>query len=98
MVQVKGIKVTDPHLKVDFVPVEYPEPRRIRASFKKLMQAVAPSSLAAGSSAAEKTFHKLVEQSEWLHLLQAVIQVTHTLSSFYVEMYCYFYRYLANIF
>ena len=75
MVQVKGIKVVDPHLKVDFVPVEYPEPRRIRASFKKLMQAVAPSSLAAGSSAAEKTFHKLVEQSEWLHLLQAVIQV-----------------------
>ena len=84
MVQVKGIKVVDPHLKVDFVPVEYPEPRRIRASFKKLMQAVAPSSLAAGSSAAEKTFHKLVEQSEWLHLLQAVIQVTHTSSSFYV--------------
>ena len=36
--QVKGLKVS-PHLKVDFVPVEYPEPRRIRASFKKLMQA-----------------------------------------------------------
>ena len=35
--QVKGLKVA-PHLKVDFVPVEYPEPRRIRASFKKLMQ------------------------------------------------------------
>ena len=35
--QVKGLKVS-PHLKVDFVPVEYPEPRRIRASFKKLMQ------------------------------------------------------------
>jgi len=38
--QVKGLKVS-PHLKVDFVPVEYPEPRRIRASFKKLMQATA---------------------------------------------------------
>ena len=35
--QVKGLKVA-PRLKVDFVPVEYPEPRRIRASFKKLMQ------------------------------------------------------------
>ena len=35
--QVKGIKI-DPHLKVDFIPVDYPEPRRIRASFKKLMQ------------------------------------------------------------
>ena len=72
--QVKGFKV-DPHLKVDFVPVDYPEPRRIRASFKKLMQATAPSSVAQGSAAQEKTFMKLVEQSEWLHLLQSVMQV-----------------------
>ena len=72
--QVKGLKVS-PHLKVDFVPVEYPEPRRIRASFKKLMQATAPSSVAAGSSAGEKTFMRLVEASEWLQLLQAVMQI-----------------------
>ena len=72
--QVKGLKV-DPHLKVDFIPVEYPEPRRIRASFKKLMQAAAPSSVAQGSSAGEKTFMRLVEQSEWLQLLQSVMQI-----------------------
>ena len=35
--QVKGFKV-DHSLKVDFVPVDYPEPRRIRASFKSLMR------------------------------------------------------------
>ena len=77
--QVKGFKV-DPHLKVDFIPVDYPEPRRIRASFKKLMQAAAPSSVAQGSAAQEKTFYKLVEQSEWLHLLQSVMQVGSHLS------------------
>ena len=39
------------------------------------MQACNPSSAAQGNNAAEKTFHKLVEQSEWLVLLQAVIQL-----------------------
>ena len=39
------------------------------------MQACNPSSVAQGSNAAEKTFHKLVEQSEWLLLLQAVMQL-----------------------
>merc|ERR1719447_2278532 len=72
--QVKGFKV-DTHLKVDFIPVDYPEPRRIRASFKKLMQATAPSSVAQGNNAQEKTFYKLVEQSEWLNLLQKVMQI-----------------------
>ena len=54
--QVKGLKV-DPHLKVDFIPVEYPEPKRLRASFRKLMRACAPSSLQQGG---ELTFHKQV--------------------------------------
>ena len=94
--QMKNIKI-DPHIKVDFIPVDYPgkkwklffkiiklfilcsscfpEARRLRASFKKLMQACNPSSVAQGSNAAEKTFHKLVEQSEWLVLLQAVMQL-----------------------
>ena len=65
----------DAHTKADFIPVDYPEPRRLRASFKKLMQAVAPSAVVAGSSASEKTFHRLVEASEWLELLQSVMQL-----------------------
>jgi len=72
--QVKGIKV-DSHPKADFIPVDYPEPKRLRASFRKLMQACAPSTVPQGSSAQDKTFHKLVEQSEWLQLLQSVMQL-----------------------
>ena len=71
--QMRGIKL-DSHPKADFIPVDYPEPRRLRASFKKLMQACAPSSTPQGSNAQDKTFHKLVEQSEWLQLLQSVMQ------------------------
>ena len=72
--QMRGVKM-DSHPKADFIPVDYPEPRRLRASFKKLMQACAPSTTPQGSSAHEKTFHKLVEQSEWLQLLQSVMQL-----------------------
>jgi len=72
--QMRGIKM-DSHPKADFIPVDYPEPRRLRASFKKLMQACAPSTTPQGSSAQEKTFHKVVEQSEWLQLLQSVMQL-----------------------
>jgi myotubularin-related protein 5/13 len=70
--QIKGVKL-ESHSKADFIPVEYPEPRRLRASFKKLMRACAPSSIPQPNS--EQTFLKLVEQSEWLQLLQAVMQL-----------------------
>ena len=69
--QIKGIKV-ESNPKVDFIPVEYPEPKRLRASFRKLMRACAPSSPTQG---VEQTFHKQVEASEWLELLQAVMQL-----------------------
>jgi hypothetical protein len=42
--QMKGIKV-DSHPKADYIPVDYPEPRRIKAAFKKLMRACHPSSV-----------------------------------------------------
>ena len=69
--QIKGIKV-DSHPKADFIPVEYPEPKRLRASFRKLMRACTPSSVSQGG---EQTFHKQVEASEWLQLLQSVMQL-----------------------
>merc|ERR1719312_1773387 len=72
--QMRGVKM-DSHPKADFIPVDYPEPRRLRASFKKLMQACAPSTTPQGSSAHEKLFYKLVEQSELLNLLQSVMQI-----------------------
>ena len=41
----------------------------------KYLQATAPSSVPQGNNAQEKTFYKLVEQSEWITLLQSVMQV-----------------------
>ena len=85
--QVKGVNV-EKFPKADFIPVEYPEPKRLRASFRKLMRACAPSSLQQGG---ELNFHKQVrlfeviflltsslskvESSEWLQLLQTVMQL-----------------------
>jgi hypothetical protein len=40
--QVRNMKL-DAHPKAQLVPVEFPEPRRIRTSFKKLMRACVPS-------------------------------------------------------
>ena len=54
--QVKGVNV-EKHSKADFIPVEYPEPKRLRASFRKLMRACAPSTLQQGG---ELAFHKQV--------------------------------------
>ena len=54
--QVKGVNV-EKYPKADFIPVEYPEPKRLRTSFRKLMRACAPSSLQQGG---ELTFHKQV--------------------------------------
>merc|ERR1719290_139632 len=70
--QIKGVKL-ESHSKADFIPVEYPEPRRLRASFKKLMRACTPSAALQGG---EQTFHRQVEASEWLQLLQAVMQLS----------------------
>jgi myotubularin-related protein 5/13 len=42
--QMKGIKV-DSHPKADFIPVDYPEPRRLKIAFKKLLRACHPSSV-----------------------------------------------------
>ena len=68
---VKSLRL-DPHLKVEFVPLETIDSRRIRASFKKLMRACMSSS----SNLAEQTFYKTIESSEWLQGLQNVMQTT----------------------
>ena len=65
--QVKGVNV-EKFPKADFIPVEYPEPKRLRASFRKLMRACAPSSLQQGG---ELTFHKQVG-----NLLREVFLIT----------------------
>ncbi len=68
----KGVKL-ESHPKAEFIPIEFPEPKRIRASFKKLMRACVPS---AASSQADQSFLKMVEASEWLLLLQSLMQLS----------------------
>ncbi len=66
----KGVKL-EAHPKTEFIPLEYPEPRRLRGAFKKLMRACVPS---AQPSQPDHTFLKQMEASEWLAQLQVVMQ------------------------
>jgi hypothetical protein len=70
--QIKGFKL-ESHPKAEFIPIEFPEPRRIRASFKKLMRACVPS---AASLQPDQSYLKMVEGSEWLYLLQSLMQLS----------------------
>ena len=70
--QMKGAKF-ESHPKAEFIPIEFPEPRRVRASFKKLMRACVPS---ASSAQPDQSFLKQVEGSEWVYLLQSLIQLS----------------------
>ena len=70
--QMKGVKL-ESHPKAEFIPIEFPEPKRIRASFKKLMRACVPS---APSNQPDQAFLKMVENSEWLNLLQSLMQLS----------------------
>ena len=63
----------DAHTKADFIPVDYPEPRRLRASFKKLMQAVAPSAVVAGSSGESEKKMDAVSAMKMLASLEGVL-------------------------
>ena len=70
--QVRNMKL-DAHPKAQLIPVEYPEPRRIRASLKKLMRACVPS---APVSQPDQTFLKQIESSEWLNHLSSIMQLS----------------------
>ena len=71
--QMRGFNLQS-HPKAEMIPIDYPEPRRIRASFKKLMRACVPS--ASTSNQPDQSFLKMVEASEWMNLLQAVMQLS----------------------
>ena len=72
----KSLKL-DPHLKVELIPIEVIDSRRVKNSFKKLMRAcVPPSSVSTGSSGDSHIYHKHVEESEWLQGLQNLLQIT----------------------
>lgn len=70
--QIKGIK-PETYANCDLIPVEYPEVRQVKASFKKLLRACCPS---APPASPELSFYKMVEGSEWLSQLQCILQLS----------------------
>ena len=58
--------------KCDFIPVDYDDARRVKASFKKLVRACAPSSPFVDP---EKGFLRAFEDSEWHKQLQCIVQI-----------------------
>ncbi|QQP48750.1 Uncharacterized protein FKW44_009167, partial [Caligus rogercresseyi] len=72
--KIKGVKV-ESHPRTEFIPLEFHDTRRIRASFKKLMRACIPSSPGDNSSDAV-SFLKQIESSEWLNGLQTLLQIS----------------------
>uniref|UniRef100_A0AAR2KMV8 SET binding factor 1 n=1 Tax=Pygocentrus nattereri TaxID=42514 RepID=A0AAR2KMV8_PYGNA len=70
--QLKGGK-QDSFQQWEVVPIEVFDVRQVKNSFKKLMKACVPSS---PSSEPNMSFHRCLEESDWMNLLHKVLQVS----------------------
>uniref|UniRef100_A0A4W3IUI3 SET binding factor 1 n=1 Tax=Callorhinchus milii TaxID=7868 RepID=A0A4W3IUI3_CALMI len=67
------LKVRDPLLQWELVPIEVFDIRHVKASFKKLLKACVPS---ASSSEPNLSHHRSLEDSEWLTQVHKLLQVS----------------------
>ncbi|XP_062850803.1 myotubularin-related protein 5 isoform X2 [Trichomycterus rosablanca] len=70
--QLKGGK-QDAFQQWEVVPIEMFDMRQVKNSFKKLMKACVPSS---ASNEPNMSFHRCLEESEWMNLLNRLLQVS----------------------
>uniref|UniRef100_A0AAY4EDT3 SET binding factor 1 n=1 Tax=Denticeps clupeoides TaxID=299321 RepID=A0AAY4EDT3_9TELE len=70
--QLRGGK-QDSFQQWEVVPIEVCDVRQVKNSFKKLMKACVPSS---ASPEPNMTFHRCLEESDWMGLLHRVLQVS----------------------
>ncbi|KAM9468002.1 myotubularin-related protein 5 isoform 2-T2 [Clarias gariepinus] len=70
--QLKGGK-QDSFQQWEVVPIEVFDVRQVKNSFKKLMKACVPSCL---STEPSLSFHRSLEESEWMNLLHRLLQVS----------------------
>ncbi|KAA0720622.1 Myotubularin-related protein 5 SET-binding factor 1 [Triplophysa tibetana] len=70
--QLKGGK-QDSFQQWEVVPIEVFDMRQVKNSFKKLMKACVPSST---NNDPNMTFHRCLEESEWMNLLHRLLQVS----------------------
>lgn len=69
--QSKSVRLSE--MYTEFIPVDYTDVRHSRLAFKKLMRACLPSTV---STEPDQSFAKLLEQSEWLQQIRALLQLS----------------------